>query len=168
MCRLTGAAALLLLLAFPAYSQDSYQVDLSQIEKEIEKAADKPYSLGGFVEFQPTLLGLDRDSAFSRLRFFRHDQGNTFDQYNFRLRLDGSYKKDIFSLFFKTDTLARNDFNGWDEDTRLFEAYLSVKPSPAFIVEAGKKVMKWGKGYAWNPVSFIDRPKNPEDPCACG
>jgi hypothetical protein len=24
--------------------------------------------------------------------------------------------------------------------------------------------MKWGKGYAWNPVSFIDRPKNPEDP----
>ena len=62
----------------------------------------------------------------------------------------------------------RKDFKGWDEDTRLFEAYLSVKPSPAFIVEAGKKVMKWGKGYAWNPVSFIDRPKNPEDPCACG
>ena len=164
MCRLTGAAALLLLLAFPAYSQDSYQVDLSQIEKEIEKAADKPYSLGGIVEFQPTLLGLDRDSAFSRLRFFRDDRGSTFDQYNFRLRLDGSYKKDIFSLFFKTDTLARNDFDGWDEDTRVFEAYLSVKPSPVFIVEAGKKVMKWGKGYAWNPVSFIDRPKNPEDP----
>ena len=164
MCRLTGTFVLLLLLAFPAYSQDSYQVDLSQIEKEIEKAADKPYSLGGIVEFQPTLLGLDRDSAFSRLRFFRDDRGSTFDQYNFRLRLDGSYKKDIFSLFFKTDTLARNDFDGWDEDTRVFEAYLSVKPSPVFIVEAGKKVMKWGKGYAWNPVSFIDRPKNPEDP----
>jgi hypothetical protein len=24
--------------------------------------------------------------------------------------------------------------------------------------------MKWGKGYAWNPVAFIDRPKNPNDP----
>ena len=164
MCRLTGAAALLLLLAFPAYSQDSYQVDLSQIEKEIEKAADKPYSLGGFLEFQPAIFGIDRDAAFSRLRFFRNRQDSLFDQYNFRLRLDGSYKKDIFSFFFKTDTLARNDFDGWDEDTRLFEAYLSVKPSPVFIVEAGKKVMKWGKGYAWNPVSFIDRPKNPEDP----
>lgn len=164
MCRLTGTIGLLFFLAFPAYAQDSYQVDLSQIEKEIDKVASKPYSIGGFVEFQPTLLGLDRDSAFSRLRFFRHDEGNTFDQYNFRLRLEGSYKKDIFSIFFKTDTLVRNDFDGWDEDTKLFEAYASVKPSPSFIVEAGKKVMKWGKGYAWNPASFIDRPKNPEDP----
>ena len=24
--------------------------------------------------------------------------------------------------------------------------------------------MKWGKGYAWNPVAFIDRPKDPDDP----
>ena len=39
-----------------------------------------------------------------------------------------------------------------------------MKPNTSFIFEAGKKVMKWGKGYAWNPVSFIDRPKNPEDP----
>src|SRR3989337_700714 len=147
-------------------SQDKakYEVDLSELQKEIDEVAAKPYSLGGFLEFQPTLLGIDRDSTFSRVKFFKNKQGSTFDQYNFRLRLEGSYKKDIFSAFFKTDTLARNDFDGWDEDTRLFEAYLSVKPSPGFIMEAGKKVMKWGKGYAWNPVSFIDRPKNPEDP----
>jgi hypothetical protein len=24
--------------------------------------------------------------------------------------------------------------------------------------------MKWGKGYAWNPAAFIDRPKDPDDP----
>jgi len=147
-------------------SQDKakYEVDLSELQKEIDEVAAKPYSLGGFLEFQPTLLGIDRDSTFSRLQFFKSKQGSTFDQYNFRLRLEGSYKKDIFSVFFKTDTLVRNDFEGWDEDTKLFEAYGSVKPSPGFIMEAGKKVMKWGKGYAWNPVSFIDRPKNPEDP----
>jgi hypothetical protein len=28
----------------------------------------------------------------------------------------------------------------------------------------GKKMLKWGKGYAWNPVAFVDRPKNPDDP----
>ncbi len=147
-------------------SQDKakYEVDLSELQKEIDNVATKPYSLGGFLEFQPTLLGIDRDSTFSRLQFFRHNQGSTFDQYNFRLRLEGSYKKDIFSVFFKTDTFVRNDFQGWDEDTKLFEAYASIKPSSGFIMEAGKKVMKWGKGYAWNPVSFIDRPKNPEDP----
>lgn len=141
-----------------------FEVDLSDLQKEIDKVAAKPYSLAGFVELQPTLLGLDRDSAFSRVRFFRHPPASISDQHNFRLRLEGSYKHDIFSVFFKTDTQVQNDFDEWTEQTKLFEAYGSVKPSPSFIFEAGKKVMKWGKGYAWNPASFIDRPKNPEDP----
>ena len=98
------------------------------------------------------------------MQFFNRRRGSAFDQYNFRLRLEGSYKKDIFSIFLKTDTLVRNDFDGWDEDTKLFEAYASVKPSPSFTLDAGKKTMKWGKGYAWNPVGFVSQPKNPEDP----
>lgn len=160
----------LLLLASSLHSQEQpqdkgrFEIDLSELQKEVDKVSAKPYSLGGFAEFQPTLLGIDRDSAVSRARFFRTRQDSLFDQYNFRLRLDGSFKKDWFSAFFKTDTLVRNDFQGWDEDTKLFEAYASIKPNTSLIFEAGKKVMKWGKGYAWNPVSFIDRPKNPEDP----
>ncbi len=148
----------------PSLDKPKFEVDLSEFQKEIDKLTAKPYSLGGFAEFQPTLLGIDRDSAVSRARFFKDPQDSLFDQYNFRLRLEGSYKKDWFSMFFKTDTLVRNDFQGWNEDTKLFEAYASAKPSANFIFEAGKKVMKWGKGYAWNPASFIDRPKNPEDP----
>jgi len=27
-----------------------------------------------------------------------------------------------------------------------------------------KKTYKWGKGYAWNPVSVVDRPKDPNNP----
>jgi hypothetical protein len=161
------ARIFLLFLLFPAsivYGQESYQVDLSEIEKEIAKAADKPYSFGGFFEFQPILLGIDRDSAVSRVRLFKNPPGAASDQHNFRLRLEGSYKKDIFAVFFKTDTHVQNAFDRWGEETRLFEAYTSIKPASSFIFEAGKKVMKWGKGYAWNPVSFIDRPKNPEDP----
>ena len=159
-----------LLLASNLRSQEQpqdkgrFEIDLSDLQKEVDKVSDKPYSLGGFAEFQPTLLGIDRDSAVSRARFFRSRPDNPFDQYNFRLRLEGSYKKDWFSMFFKTDTHVRNDFQGWDEDTKLFEAYASIKPNASFVFEAGKKVMKWGKGYAWNPASFIDRPKNPEDP----
>lgn len=169
--RLVRLLIVLLLLPAPkVHSQEQpqdkgkFEVDLSEFQKEIDKLAAKPYSLAGFAEFQPILMGIDRDSAVSRVRFFRDRQGSLFDQYNFRLRLEGSYKKDWFSMFFKTDTLVRNDFQGWDENTKLFEAYASAKPSANFIFEAGKKVMKWGKGYAWNPASFIDRPKNPEDP----
>ena len=147
-----------------AGEKSAIDIDLSEFQKEVDRAATKPYSLGGFFEFQPTLFGIDRDSAVSRARFYNDDPGNPFDQYNFRMRLEGSFKKDWFAAFFKTDTYVRNDFQGWDEDTTLFEGYASIKPSTSFVFEAGKKVMKWGKGYAWNPVGFIDRPKNPEDP----
>jgi hypothetical protein len=147
-----------------AQDKERFEIDLSELQKEVDRVAAKPYSFGGFLEFQPALLGIDPDSTFSRLRFFRRSRPTTFDLYGFRLRLDGSYKKGIFSAFVRADTLVRNDFDGWDEDVRLFEGYLSAKPNPNFIIEAGKKVSKWGKGYAWNPVSFIDQPKNPEDP----
>ncbi|HWP24481.1 MAG TPA: hypothetical protein VNM15_09935, partial [Candidatus Binatia bacterium] len=147
----------------PSPNTGKIEIDLSDLQKEVDRFAARPYSLGGFLELQPTLLGIDRDSAVSRPRFFKNRQGAFFDQYLFRLRLEGSYKKDWFSMFFKSDTRVRNDFDGWDEDTKLFEAYASAKPSENLIFEAGKKNMKWGKGYAWNPVSFVAPPKNPED-----
>ncbi|MCF6187612.1 MAG: hypothetical protein L3J49_09115, partial [Desulfobulbaceae bacterium] len=39
-----------------------------------------------------------------------------------------------------------------------------VKPNDNSTVDLGKKAYKWGKGYAWNPVGFINRPKDPNDP----
>ncbi len=29
---------------------------------------------------------------------------------------------------------------------------------------SGKKTMRWGKGYAWNPVAFVERAKDAGDP----
>ncbi len=46
----------------------------------------------------------------------------------------------------------------------VFEGNVSLKPSPSFILEFGKKTLNWGKGYAWNPAAFLDRPKNSDDP----
>jgi hypothetical protein len=145
----------------PALCQDEYQFDLSEIEKEIEK---KPYYLGGFLEFRPVLFGLDRDAAFYKLRFFDRDEGSTTEQYNFGLRLEGSYQKSIVSLYFRTDGLLWHDYQGWDHDTVLQEGYLSLKPSPSFTLNTGKEVVQWGKGYAFNPVAFVSRPKDPDDP----
>ncbi len=162
-----AAGLILLLLLFivqPVYSQDKYQVDLSEIEKEVEKTATKPYSLGGFFEFQPITFWIDRDSAFSRLKYDLQRSESTFEQYNLRLRLQGSYKKDIFSVSFMTDTLVQSQFRGWEEGTKLFQGIISLRPTPNFNIEAGNKVLKWGKGYAWSPVAFVDQPKNPEDP----
>ena len=45
----------------------------------------------------------------------------------------------------------------------LYEGFLSLKPSSSLTMDIGKKTLKWGKGYAWNPAAFVDRPKDPED-----
>ncbi len=157
-------SSLFFLSALPLYAQGEYEIDLSEIEKEIERTVEKPYSLGGFVEFEPTLFGLDQDAAFYRLRFFDRDEGTILDQYNFRLRPEGTYRKGMLSLSARLDTLVEYNYQGRDSETQLFEGFASLKPHPSFTLDVGKKVVKWGKGYAWNPVAFIDRPKDPEDP----
>ena len=145
----------------PVFCEDEYQFDLSEIEKEIEK---KPYHIGGFLEFRPVLFGLDSDSAFYRLKFFDQDEGQTLEQYNLGLRLEGSYVKGIASAHFRADGILRYGYKGWDDDVRLLDGYISLKPSPSRSFNAGKKVDQWGKGYAFNPVAFVSRPKDPDDP----
>lgn len=165
-----GAVTGLLLLGFllcsaqPLGAQGEFEIDLGEIEKEIARAAERPYSLGGFLEAEPTLFRVDRSAAFYRLRFFDRDEGGLLDQYSFRLRPEGSYRKGMLSLFARADLRLRYDYQGWDEQSRLFEGFASLKPHPRGTLDVGKKVVKWGKGYAWNPVAFVDRPKNPEDP----
>jgi hypothetical protein len=164
-----GAAAALLLgaLLLPAgviRAQGPDGIRLEDIEKEIARTVDRPYSLGGFLEFQPTLFGLDRDAAFYRLLFFDEDMGATAAQYDFTLRLEGSYRKGPFSLFGRADALTTQGDLDSDSRLELLEGFGSLKPIPGLALDAGKKVVKWGKGYAWNPVAFVDRPKNPEDP----
>ena len=145
----------------PVFCGDEYQFDLSEIEKEIEK---KPYHIGGFLEFRPALFRLDRDSAFYRLKFFDQDEGKTLERYNLGLRLEGSYVKGIASAHFRAEGMLRYDYEGWNDDVILLDGYISLKPSPSLSFNAGKKVDQWGKGYAFNPVAFVSRPKDPDDP----
>jgi len=154
-------AGLVLIFLQPAFGQGEYEFDLSEIEKEIEK---KPYYIGGFLEFRPVLFGLDRDSAFYKIKFYDKDEGSTLEQYNSRLRLEGSYQKGIASLDFRTDSKLWYDYQGWDGDITFLEGYFALKPGPSFALEAGKKVVQWGKGYAFNAVNFVSRPKDPDNP----
>ncbi len=68
----------------PLSAQGAYEIDLEAIEREIARTVERPYSLGGFLEFQSILFGLDRDAAFYRLNFFDRDEGSLLDQNNCR------------------------------------------------------------------------------------
>ena len=139
-------------------AKDAYTFDLSETEK-------KPHHFGGYVEIKPVLYGLDHDAAFYKLRFYNDPPGQTLPEVNGRVQLEGSYEKDNYRLYAKTNTdFKYSNYAGGSEHSIFYEAYGSLKPTPSLKIDAGKKTMKWGKGYAWNPVAFVDRPKDPDDP----
>ena len=143
-------------LPSPAFPEE-YSFDLSEIEK-------KPYHIGGYVELRPVLFGLDKDASLYRLRFYNHNEGTTLEEYNATIQLEGSLEKGFSRLFIRTNTDYKKSYLGEDQETILYEGFLSLKPSSSLTIDMGKKMLKWGKGYAWNPVAFVDRPKNPDDP----
>jgi hypothetical protein len=137
--------------------EEEYSFDLSEIE-------EKPYHIGGYAELRPVLFGLDTDSSSHKLKFYDHGEGNTLDEYNLTFQVDASYKKGIAGLYSKTNIDLTQSAPGFSEETELYEGYLSLEPSRSFTFEIGKKTLKWGKGYAWNPAAFVDRSKDPDEP----
>lgn len=143
-------------IASPSFAEE-YTFDLSEIEK-------KPYHIGGYGELRPVLFGLDKDSSLYKLNFYNRDEGANLEEYNAALQLEGSLEKGIARLFVRINTDYKKSYLGEDLETIVYEGFLSLKPSSSLTVGMGKKTLKWGKGYAWNPVAFVDRPKNPDDP----
>lgn len=136
---------------------EEYTFDISETEK-------KPYHIGGNLELRPVLSGLDKDASLYKLKFYNRDEGSVTEEYNARLQLEGSIEKGIAKLFIRTNTDYKKTYPGEDQKTTVYEGLLSLKPSSSLTVDIGKKTLKWGKGYAWNPVAFADRPKDPDDP----
>jgi hypothetical protein len=152
---------LLLMSLAPAFSQEKkaeeYKFDVSETEK-------KPYHLGGYLEAMPILFGLDQNAALYKLNFYNRNIGATTLEFDGTLQLEGSLEKGISRFYFKTNSGYTNNYLTAASKTVVFEGNVSFKPSPTFITEFGKKTLNWGKGYAWNPAAFLDRPKNPDDP----
>lgn len=141
---------------------EEYKFEASEIEK-------KPYHLGGFAEVRPVLNVLDKNAALYKTTFYNQNVGDTTKEYNFRLQLEGSYEDKLAGggvarFFFRANQELDNTYQGWSHPGRLYEGFMSFIPTDSYHLDIGKKVFKWGKGYAWNPVAFIDRPKDPNDP----
>ncbi|MCI0469841.1 MAG: hypothetical protein L0Y62_07255 [Nitrospirae bacterium] len=152
LCMLTA----LFFCLSPAFAEE-YAFDVSETEK-------KPYHLGGYLELKPVIFGLDKNASLYKLKLYNRDEGSILDEYNANMQLEGGVKSGIASLFLKTNTTYKKSYLGEDQKTTIYEGFLSLKPSSSLTIDLGKKTLRWGKGYAWNPVAFVDRPKDPDDP----
>jgi len=131
---------------------------------DIDEFAKKAFSLDGYIEFRPSLAWLRQDSSLYTLKFYDRDNPKTLAQGYFAFLGDLSYRKGLFEALIEPylDYLATPYES--EASLNLFQGYLLLKPSIAFSVYAGKRTLRWGKGYAWSPTGVVERPKNPNEP----
>jgi hypothetical protein len=125
--------------------------------------AKKPFELTGYVELKQQRYELNRDGAIYLLNFYR-DPRDDLDQTTLTLKPSGIVRRGSASLNFRAHLEGDWETRGFERLTRFDEFYGSWKPDPGFTLDAGKIAQKWGKGYAWNPVAFVERVKDPNDP----
>jgi len=153
-----GGGALLALLLFcsvPAGAEE-FSFSLEELEKP-------PFEWGGFLELKGERIEVNQEGSLARLN---DPSGSRSDLNRLSTTLDllGSYSRGPFSFRFDLRATASQDELDWQDRADLFQGYGSWKPTPLFTLDLGKKLNRWGKGYAWNPVDFIGRPKDPNDP----
>lgn len=129
----------------------------------MEEFSKKSLQWGGYLELKGEHLEINQSGALARLAWYGEPR-TELDRLGATLQLDGSYSKEKISFNWLAQAFGRQDQEQWADDADIFAAYASLKPSPLVSLDLGKKVFRWGKGYAWSPVAFIDRPKDPNNP----
>jgi hypothetical protein len=140
----------------PELAAEEFSFELAEIEK-------KNLTWGGYAELMWEHMDINRGGAF--LLLDPAEPGADLDRFSGSLQIDGSYLYKIMSLNWLLKAAGRQDEGGgWSDMADVYEAYASLKPAPAVTAGLGKRSYRWGKGYAWNPVGFINRPKDPNNP----
>lgn len=152
MRRLILKIASLSFLFISISNANDYDFDLEEIEV-------KSYEYSAYLKAQSKYQNLNKDSK----QFFSKNK-NHMDSYFLEANLKYKYFKDDFTL--ETDFMSKySKIDGLSDDIYTTnELFLNYKFNENSSFEIGKKSLKWGKGYFFNPVAFLDRKKDPTNP----
>ena len=123
---------------------------------------EKKLEWDGNLDVKYSLFNMDRNSAQYKLQFFNNPPSSSLlSQYRLEPYLNAEYRTSDLGFVLKTHASYYSDTNAKYD---LFEAYANFNPSFNTNLQAGKRVYSWGKGYAFNPVGFVNPVKDPENP----
>ena len=110
---------------------------------EVER---KPYHFGGYLEFRPVLIGIDKNASLYKANLFDKNPPNPMMEYNGRLWLDANIQKGIAGFYVQTST----DYTQSDIVTATNrDESLSGLPFPQAVVvidgRCGKKDVEMGQ-----------------------
>lgn len=151
------ACLLATLLAPPFGLASEYSFDASEFAK-------KPFELGGYAEFKQEALRLRPESGLFRLNFPGEAPRQSLDRSTGTVELAGRWNAGALMADVRTHSALAHDAFGATRLNRIYEAGARWTLDGHWSLDAGKRALRWGKGYAWSPVAFLERPKDANDP----
>ena len=141
-----------------------YSIAAEEFSFDVSSYQKKNYRLGGYFDYSLNYQKLNQDAAANALFFINQTIPDSLTQHTGIIELNGDYKWDKWQARFNFHAEAYDNELVSEQKGVLYEAVATYQPATGITLEAGKKAIKWGKGYAWNPVGFVERPKDPSDP----
>jgi len=143
---------ILLFLCFNLYA-DVYDFDVNSFEKKF-------FEFNGNIRLNYIYNKNNKSSEIYNLKY--KEKENYSDYFSIRTEsfLKLNYKD--FSYFINGNINYYKKENSWEFDEILYENYLIYKKNN-YNIYLGKKSLKWGKGYVWNPVNFSGKQKDIDD-----
>jgi hypothetical protein len=145
--------AIFLLYSIGIYADD-YEFDMESIET-------KSFEYSGYLRTEYKYQNLNQDSPlYTLLNRSDRSQNTSLNEALFRF----THYKDDFKLIAAFSARYVN-IDGVDESLlTAYQLYAHNTLSINHSIDVGKKTLKWGKGYFFNPAAFLDRPKDPTQP----
>ena len=155
--------AIFLALILPLTSSanaEEFSFDASEFDK-------KTFDYSGYFEQKAEGLKLRSSHPNYRLAYPEKEEREHLLRSTSTLEFIGKLNFDPLVADIRAQANHSDDQLGSDRDKgRLMEGGVRWSNGPDLSLDAGKRVQRWGKGYAWNPVAFVERPKDSSDPQA--
>jgi hypothetical protein len=144
----------------PAVGAEEFSFDAAEFEK-------KTFEFSGYVEQKEEWLKLRAGSPAFKLAYPGEPVRHELLRSSTTLELSGKVNLGDFLLDARTQASQANDALASSiHNPAVMEGGLRWSASPGLTFDAGKRVQRWGKGYAWSPVAMVERPKDANDPQA--
>jgi hypothetical protein len=124
------------------------------------KYETRAFELRGYAEIEPAYSVSNEQGALYQLEFFDEDPRDSIFRLPAALELEGRYHKGMATLSFRTHSSKVWDYTHERAEHELYEGLVTLQPNPGFTFDLGKKAYRWGTGYAWNPVAFVEKAKD--------
>lgn len=125
---------------------------------DVDSFSKPPFEWGGYLEFKQEHQSLDANALLTPYSQPSEERSTL----NLELEAEYNWNRTRVSGVFRAQRL-HDDFID-DNETSVHQAYIAHQYNDRLNQELGKRSLRWGKGYAWNPVAFVERSKDPLDP----